>query len=405
MSSIGDISVAMGLDDAKWVAGVLKIQNTSAQLGQTVKRNLGGAGMAQTFQQAAFGASDFAAVLSMGGKNALGRALMSTANNVQMLGAAFGPWGMVATTAAATLGSILIPKLFEGETAFDAITRGIEESTKRMHDFIQSGTEMISFEARLGKMRSSAAVEGIADDLDVREKRAKFAADALARQRGAVDDQIKAEKKRRMESHDFLNPVVAMIDFFQGGGAHIEELEKQRKKLDEERRKIEDEQTMIAGQRKRAAARAEEVKIQEAEDRNNADLVQRSKDASRIRAEARSPFDIARQKIEEARNLMQSGTLEQGIGQQFVADTIAGFEKQQKSGLAHAMHRADMGTTAGSSADFSAIQASIREQKGAANAQVEKLTQQVDLLKRIAQATEKSGSAAPVAVGIGALGS
>jgi hypothetical protein len=89
----------------------------SAMRSQAAATRGGMASLSGSITQAAFAAQDFTSVLSTGGRNALGRALMSTMNNVQMLGAMFGPWGLAVTAAAGAVGSILIPKLLETKDA------------------------------------------------------------------------------------------------------------------------------------------------------------------------------------------------------------------------------------------------------------------------------------------------
>src|SRR3990167_10809742 len=120
--------------------------NNVKALDKTVKQSQGGmVNLGGAIGQAAFAAQDFSSILSMGGRNALGRALMSTANNVQMLGASFGPWGLAISAVAGALASVLIPKLFEGASAFAEIANSIKDATGRLDKFIKLQKEMVDF--------------------------------------------------------------------------------------------------------------------------------------------------------------------------------------------------------------------------------------------------------------------
>lgn len=177
------------LDQAFKDAGLnVKILGQKVQQSGAGIRGLGGA-----ITQTAFAAQDFSAILSMGGRNALGRALMSTANNVQMLGAAFGPWGLAISAIGGALASVLIPKLFETDKAFDGISEGIAESTKRLHEFIRSAQDMSDFEIKFAKGDDKSRI-GMGEDVAARGRREKINLDMKREQEQALRTRIAAQE-------------------------------------------------------------------------------------------------------------------------------------------------------------------------------------------------------------------
>lgn len=158
MAVAGDIVTTFGIDDAEWVAGVLRIQNSEKNLQGSMKgiasRNNE---LGRSLGQVGFAVQDFSSVLSMGGPNALSRAMLSTMNNVQMLGAAFGPWGLAITAAGGALGSILLPKLLETDNASKEFTKSLKEQVSELEKVAKAAGEATKFELSLPDMSSKSA--------------------------------------------------------------------------------------------------------------------------------------------------------------------------------------------------------------------------------------------------------
>ena len=158
-----DIRAVLSLEDFEYLHGLER----SATATQQFAAKAGAAGsmagnLGRGLTQAGFAAQDFFSVLNMGGPNALARALAGTMNNVQMLGAAFGPMGMAATAVAGALGSMLIPKLLEGQGEFTHLSEEIKAAGENLQSFIKHQQEMIDFRDKLGKVGSQKELDELA---------------------------------------------------------------------------------------------------------------------------------------------------------------------------------------------------------------------------------------------------
>lgn len=105
-NNVGNISVGLSLDNQSFASRLESengrvmrftgsVQKASLSIGASASHlnKFGGslAGLAPMFQQAAFGIGDFASQVSTRG---FGGGLQAAANNIQMLGAGFGPMGL-----------------------------------------------------------------------------------------------------------------------------------------------------------------------------------------------------------------------------------------------------------------------------------------------------------------------
>lgn len=107
--------------------------------------------------QAMFAAQDFAAVMSMGGANSFGRAMLGASNNIGVMGAAMGPWGLAITSSIAIL-SPFIGKLFETKTALDSVKESLSDTAAQR-----------SFDSSL-REKSTRFSRGFSEDFDTAEK-------------------------------------------------------------------------------------------------------------------------------------------------------------------------------------------------------------------------------------------
>jgi hypothetical protein len=137
-----------------------------------------------------FALQDFSSVLSMGGKNALGRALMGTMNNVQMLGAAFGPWGIAVTAAAGALGSILIPELLKGEEATENFSKAIEKSEAALDRLVSKERASIGFAKNLERLRKEGSVDQVKSAIEDNSAEIEATKQELARRRAELRTSI-----------------------------------------------------------------------------------------------------------------------------------------------------------------------------------------------------------------------
>lgn len=147
MASIGDMRTILTMDTSGFVAGVKQAEQATNQLAYGMNKNLG-----RSVTQVGFMIQDFSSVMATGGPNALGRAIASISNNVQMLGMAFGPWGMAISAVGGALAGILLPKLFEGDKAMGEFTKRVDEHAKAMERLIQIQRSGKTFELQLGRL-------------------------------------------------------------------------------------------------------------------------------------------------------------------------------------------------------------------------------------------------------------
>lgn len=124
-------------------------------------------GGARSFAQLGFAAQDFASVLSMGGPNALGRALLGTTNNIQVLGTAFGPLGRAITSVAGALATFLIPALLKSSSGMEELGKAADKTLEKLDKLASKESGSFSFVRSLEKLSSpNAAREAIADNED-----------------------------------------------------------------------------------------------------------------------------------------------------------------------------------------------------------------------------------------------
>lgn len=180
-----DLRLLLGLDGKAFEAGLNKAradaQKWASQTEQTSKRAATGFSGAfkSGFGQAAFAVQDFATVMGQGGSNSLGRAMMSASNNIGMLGASFGPMGMVVATGAAVLASTLLPAVLNAMNATANLTEKINEFVEASRNAGKNRDFGVGLERQLAAiMRSGGAglqdfrrglsekVEDITDDMN-----------------------------------------------------------------------------------------------------------------------------------------------------------------------------------------------------------------------------------------------
>lgn len=149
---IGDLRAIAGIDDVEWVKGVLRIQNANKGLASSMNNDLG-----RGISQVGFAIQDFTSVLAMGGANSLGRAMMATMNNVQMLGTSFGPWGLAITSVAGSLGSILIPRLMDADSKTEELTDATKKHIAEYEKLAKEAGDRAKFDFRLGGLTISSA--------------------------------------------------------------------------------------------------------------------------------------------------------------------------------------------------------------------------------------------------------
>lgn len=170
---IGDVTATFGIDDSRWIAGVTRMQNANKGLRNSFQQDLG-----RSVAQVGFAVQDFASVFSMGGDRALSRAMLSTLNNVQMLGAAFGGWGLAITSAAGAIGAILLPKIFDMLDGAKGLSEEFAKLKKTTEEWAKVSGERAAFRATIDDMehKEDAASLRKRTERDLERMRAERAA-------------------------------------------------------------------------------------------------------------------------------------------------------------------------------------------------------------------------------------
>jgi len=103
--------------------------------------NAGGA--ARAVQQIGFGIQDFASQFETRG---LAGGISAVSNNVQMLGAAFGPVGLAITAFGGAIAGIMLPKLIEASGMFKDNKKAIEENSSALTKWRKDMVEAVNVE-------------------------------------------------------------------------------------------------------------------------------------------------------------------------------------------------------------------------------------------------------------------
>ncbi|NBW09975.1 MAG: hypothetical protein EBR82_18310 [Caulobacteraceae bacterium] len=219
MTNVGNLNATLSLSQFEFNTGLKQSETAAMEFATTVEvqsrradaalgrvgrssSGMGGAGKAaMAVQQIGFGLQDFSSQLETRG---LSGAIGAVTNNVQMLGAAFGPVGMAVTALGGALGGILLPRLLEtgsifgktkeemarfeaqikktSEAAFAPwrkmenikfdVFKGTEEQMNERLERMQHDADMLSLESHAERAAGlKAQANGNQDEVDARNKR------------------------------------------------------------------------------------------------------------------------------------------------------------------------------------------------------------------------------------------
>jgi hypothetical protein len=398
-SASGDIVTVLDADIQPFKIGLQQAGKEAQAFGGKMSGDLG-----RAMGQMGFAAQDFASVMAMGGKNSLGRAMMSTMNNVQMLGQAFGPWGMAITAVGGALGSILIPKLLEttevtsklGET-FKAAAKDAAEAGKMFEDAVKARQKIEKIEkpeqgqAMLDTLQTQ---DKILEDKLQRLKQLKTAAsqtisgiDARLQERefspgklpGSAE-QEKADRQAAVEERNRLQKEIEETERERAIGKR--QAEDVRGKMGEaaaaedwnrffKRFKEQDTQKMRAQMEREKQEDAAADKLEE----------KKLKTQEQIARDSESRFDTTKRKMNELNLALDQGLIGPDLHAKAAAKLIEDFGKGEKKDQKLA------GAQAGSATAYEQIRDSIRDAtKNPAD------DERIDLLKRQADAAEQAAA-------------
>jgi hypothetical protein len=382
----GDLVIEMGIDDRNWIEAVLRIQGSAKGMAATVQTEATKASgaLGRSIAQLGFAGQDFASVLEGGGKNALSRALMSTMNNVQMLGAALGPWGMALTAVGGTIGSLLIPKLLEGTSAEDKFTESIKTNVTAFDAQIRKMNEAVDFRDKLETLGggTSTALDAAIHSEDIAKAKATGNRDALGL---AVSDAMKAAVAAGAVTN--LDP--AGRGMFVGRDARLspdakfninedilgKEWTKELRDLYNRWRGTATTLTEIDA-RKTAL---EGIRPKTQENRELEENIRLQKEAERIRESTRTPLEAARDRLSNIAEAAMSGFLDPDSADKAANNALRDFAKSKGSATSLAVGGGDYGSASG----FSDVLKSIRQSQGASSPELDALKGNKDSLDKI----------------------
>lgn len=380
----GDLVVEMGVDDRKWIEGVLRIQSSAKGMATNIEQTASRASSAfgRSIGQLGFAAQDFTSVLAMGGSNSLGRAVMSTLNNVQVLGSAFGPWGLAITSVGGALGSILIPKLLEGGSAEEKFTESIKTNITALDAQIKKTNEAIDFREKLANLG-----EGTPKGLETALRENDIGGEKIRNERDRVREEFSATIIRAMNMGAIKNLDPAGRGMFSRGLLNrdanfaVDEgiLGKEGVKgiTDMfERLKQLNRSADLFGTR-RGELEAIRPKVQE--NRELEENIRLQKEAERIREGTRNPLEIARDKLSNIAEAAVSGFLDPDSADRAANNAIRDFARSKGSATSLAVSGGDFGSASG----LSDVLRSIRQSQGANDPQLDALKANKDSLDKI----------------------
>ena len=182
MAVVGDLVAYLSMDSSRFAQGAQQAQVVAVQTNAAMTK----AFSPQVFQQAGFALQDFMSILQMGGANAAARAFGGVANNVQMLGAAFGPMGMAVTSVGGALAGILIPALLRSEEATNTLTQRTQDLQTALNARLDALQAAHDREMKLNDLAREGNAQRIARERDnavteqrIIEEKIKIRQDAL----------------------------------------------------------------------------------------------------------------------------------------------------------------------------------------------------------------------------------
>jgi hypothetical protein len=196
MAVVGDLVAYLSMDSSRFAQGAQQAQVVAVQTNAAMTK----AFSPQVFQQAGFALQDFMSILQMGGANAAARAFGGVANNVQMLGAAFGPMGMAITSVGGALAGILIPALLRSEEATNTLTQRTQDLQTALNARLDALQAAHDREMKLNDLAREGNAQRIARERDNAVTEARLIEERLRIRQEAYRDALLRENVLAQEA-------------------------------------------------------------------------------------------------------------------------------------------------------------------------------------------------------------
>jgi hypothetical protein len=374
MSNLGDIVVTAGIDSRKWYEEAAALGNSAKALGGKIHEGLSGG-------KGSLIVDTLSSTLSGGLGGATGtvsKAIDGYLSRFGALGAATGLLVGVGISAA-------VASLEKENRAFQQVGETIGTTTTRLDGFIERQRSLASFQAGLGRIGTTAAGTASLVEIDSRISAGKSINTSLAsEERGLLRDLSVAtealETSKINADENFFTSLLGFEDATVPFAKAVSEIEGK----------------LEAVRNRRAANAAGVGSAQEQRDlllqeQSNIEKRERSAEAQKIR-EADPGFS-AKTRLEKIRGLVADGFLEKGVGA--AAGKLIFAEFQRAIAPPDTTGLRNEGNVAGTSSAFSALQASLRQDRAATEGLSSTSQQMLETLKQILAALTDSAEEPP----------
>jgi hypothetical protein len=335
--STGDLTTVLTLDEYEYMSGLRNAtvatqafaNNATASLENAKKQ---WATIGRSMGQIGFGMQDFFSIYTMGGKDALPRALMSVMNNVQMLGAAFGPMGLAVTSVGGALASILIPQLMKGTDTTANFTEELKKSEEALDRLINKEKSSLGFVADLKKLKEKGSKDQAEAAIDRNETDIEATKNELMRRRAELRKNVQAAMAQGGVAWDPLKPIFdkdnrllqqnigiraekigdAAADRIVGQGEKIRDLEDTLERLERRKKALADlDLNAMPADVEKERKKSVQEQIQHSNELAKREQ-ERERAAQRIAKEIASPYEIALEKQRELQDLLNQEIITRG---------------------------------------------------------------------------------------------
>lgn len=314
-----------------------------------------GAGGARALQQVGFGIQDFASQFETRG---LAGGIAAVSNNVQMLGAGFGPVGLAVTALGGALGGILLPKLIELSGWFKDGKKEADAYTKSLEDMRDKAEKSFNLERNALKGGEKSHAQGLEDE--------KAKLDFINKQNAALNQQYNASAaayKQADESKRFASFWEQGSIDVAGPKARFDALAAMKKKADQEAYdqslKVQQLESLTPKVKNAEFDREEKERVKKRAETERQERIKGFEEIEKMKNSMEEKYGTERQKLEAKRAnerlelYRKTGGVNGVFGQdealkQFDAGTAA---EMAKVGVSEAQKKlAEMGKAAGGSA-------------------------------------------------------
>lgn len=260
MTNVGNLNATLTLSQFEFNAGLKQSETAAMEFASTVEMqsrradhafgSIGKTGakgivgnLASPLQQVGYAIQDFSSQFETRGWSG---AIGAVTNNVQQMGAAFGPVGMAVSALGGALAGILLPRLIETGSLFGRTAEEAERAANRL----KASADKILDPWRQSENAKFDVLKGTEDQLDQRLERMRFSYQMLIQERDfyqrseaeavRVGNQAEAESYRKLatETDDKAKQLNAQGRSLAGSRNQVRENEAARKQQEEDETRV-----------------------------------------------------------------------------------------------------------------------------------------------------------------------